>query len=156
MKANPHLVKLPPSKIILPFDETALPEIVYRYLNGESMAEIGRDYDRAGRTLYRFMLSGMGEELWKQAQTDCMIVKISEADRKLEAAATAVDVKKYEALGKFARMDFERRRPVLYGQKREVHEKRSVRVFVNRDGKHEELLPPKQRGEIIDISGKAG
>jgi hypothetical protein len=52
--------------------------------------------------------------------TEVLVSRIADYDAKLEAALDKVEVAKYRELAKFARFDFERRRPLLYGQKQEA------------------------------------
>ena len=99
-------------------DDPDLHEVVRRWSTGEATVdELARERGVSHRAIYKFMLSGLGDAKYADVVTDALVARISDADEKLGAAETYVDVSKYSQLGKFARMDFERRRPALYGAK---------------------------------------
>lgn len=99
-----------------------VPEIVERYLGspgrpGEKLADIAKQGGMSKRALYYWMLSGLGEEKYREVVTQCLVARIADADDALEQAKDQIDVAKYREIARFARMDFERRRPMLYGPK---------------------------------------
>jgi hypothetical protein len=63
--------------------------------------------------------------------TEVLVSRIADYDAKLEAALDKVEVAKYRELAKFARFDFERRRPLLYGQKQEGGGQQVIVVRMN-------------------------
>lgn len=102
--------------------EQALPEIVTRYMSGESMQDIAPDMRRGRRTLYKWMLSGLGEDKYREVVTECLVARVADADQELEDARLSGDAIRVAAareVCRFARMDLERRRPALYGAKHE-------------------------------------
>ena len=102
-----------------------LPVVVEAYLAGVTIPELVKRYGVSRRGLYNWMLSGLGDEKYREVMTQMMTARIADADEELEGAEDKVGVAKWSQLGKFARMDYERRRPNLYGQKQEtrvVHE----------------------------------
>jgi len=95
-----------------------LPEAVRRFAAGEvTVHELALERGVSNRAIYKWMLSGIGDDRYGALITDVLVAKIERADTNLEAAEDGVDVAKWSQLGKFARMDFERRRPALYGSK---------------------------------------
>jgi hypothetical protein len=107
-----------------------IPEIVRRYLAGESVQEIAVDEAVTGgrkvtrRTIYRWMLGGVGDEKYGELVTEALVNRVADADDDLDEARTARDPIAMAAAretARFARMDFERRRPALYGPKQEVN-----------------------------------
>lgn len=103
--------------------EADLPEVVRRYRSGESIQEIAKDNRVHRRAIYKFLLSGLGEERYTELVTECLVARVCDADEELELAKSSGDQARVSAAretARFARMDLERRRPGLYGQKQEV------------------------------------
>ena len=95
-----------------------LPDFVQRYLNGESIQDIAKDHQVAARTIYRWMMSELGDN-YQQAVTNVLVDRIAEADQMLMTAPDACQIARAREIARFARMDFERRRPHLYGQQKQ-------------------------------------
>jgi transposase-like protein len=108
-----------------------LPDIIQRYLNGESMQEIAKESRTASRTLYRWMLTDAGPE-YDNIITNCLTNRIADADELLDSAQDSCQVARAREIAKFARMDFERRRPKLYGPKQEIQTDSKITVIVQR------------------------
>lgn len=84
---------------------------------GKPLGQIAKEMGVGKRDLYRWMLSGVGDERYQEIVTQCLVCRIADADEELENAKDQLEVQKYREVARFARMDFERRRPGLYGQK---------------------------------------
>ena len=97
-----------------------LPEAVRRYAGGASLRALAKEYGVSRSTLYRWLFTEMGGEEYRGLVTDCLVARIAEADEGLEDADSLLEVTKRRDIARFARMDFERRRPALYGPKQEV------------------------------------
>ena len=95
----------------------SLPALVTRYAAGESLQDIAPDYKVSVRTLYRWLLAGLGDKKYYQQVTHCLTNRIADADMELEAAEDACQIARARGRARFARMDLERRRPALYGLK---------------------------------------
>lgn len=106
-----------------------LPTLVQRYLDGESMTVLAAEHGCNRRTLYRYMLAGLGEERYRDVVTHCLVARIADADEMLEGASDQLKVSKAREMAKFARMDFEWRRPALYGPKQEVNHTSDAPMF---------------------------
>lgn len=96
-------------------------EIVTRWLDGESLQvlaiECGTNRMQIHRRIKRWILTGSGDEGYVKLVTEALVNRVADADEKLEAATDPVEVSKWREVARFARMDFERRRPALYGSK---------------------------------------
>lgn len=92
-----------------------IPELVQRFREGESLRQLAAESGVNASTIYRWMLSGIGDKDHAEAVTDCLVRRIADADIALESSTDQVAVSKHREMAKFARMDFERRRPALYG-----------------------------------------
>ncbi len=104
------------SGAMVPASKDRLPEYVQRYLNGESVQDIAKDHRVAARTIYRWMMSELGDG-YQDAVTDILVGRIADADAELDRASDQCQIARAREQARFARMDFERRRPNLYGQK---------------------------------------
>lgn len=116
--------------------EPNLPEIIRRYLGGESVQSICVDVTVTGgekvtrRTIYNWMLGGLGDEQYRELVTRCLVGRVADADDMLEDAKDVFGVQKAREIARFARMDLERRRPALYGPKQEVNHRGNAPTFM--------------------------
>lgn len=108
-----------------------LPDIIQRYLNGESIQELAQGNRIHTRTLYRWMLTDAGPE-YDSIITNCLTNRIADADELLDSATDSCQIARAREIAKFARMDFERRRPKLYGPKQEINTDNKITVIVQR------------------------
>lgn len=115
----------------VPAQTPALPDIIQRYLNGESMVDLAKDSAVHPRTLYRWMLTECGPA-YDQIITECLSNRIADADVLLMESTDSCQVARARELAKFARMDFERRRPKLYGPKQEIEVDNKISVTIQR------------------------
>lgn len=120
-----------------------LPDIIQRYLNGESIQELAKGNRTHTRTLYRWMLTECGPE-YEQVITHCLTNRIADADELLDTAEDSCQIARAREIAKFARMDFERRRPKLYGPKQEINTDNRITVVVQRQT---EKTPPQVVGQ---------
>lgn len=108
-----------------------IPDIVARYAAGESLQQIAPDYQVSVRTLYRWLLGGLGDQQYHDLVTQCLVDRVAEADVKLETAPDACHIARAREMARFARMDLERRRPKLYGVQRDVVAAPQVAIQIN-------------------------
>lgn len=108
-----------------------LPEIIQRYRNGESMQDLATESPVSTRTLYRWMLLHLGEGEYQQAISELLADRVAEADFMLLSAKDQCQIARAREVARFARMDLERRRPELYGQKQQMEVKK-ISVIVDR------------------------
>jgi hypothetical protein len=108
-----------------------VPDIVQRYLDGESLNDIAATERKSHQAIYKFLLKECGPE-WDEMVTDALISRIADADTELMNAADKVAVARAREIARFARMDFERRRPKLYGPKQELNIDEKVTVIIQR------------------------
>lgn len=106
-----------------------IPDLVQRYLNGESIQSIADNTQHCFRTIYKWLLKDCGPD-YESIQTDALIARIADADYELARASDKVSVARARELAKLARMDFERRRPKLYGMKQELTTDNTIRVII--------------------------
>ena len=94
-----------------------LPRVLERYLGGESVQVLAAEEAVSRQTIYNWLLGGLGDKAYHDVVTQALVKRISDADEKLEEAKDALEVAKAREMCRYARMDFERRRPGLYGAK---------------------------------------
>ena len=93
-------------------------ELAARYAAGESMQALAAEHGAHRSTLYRWMLAGEGDEAYNNLVTHCLVQRIAEADEMI--VDQTCDIARAREVARFARMDYERRRPSLYGQKQQM------------------------------------
>ena len=83
---------------------------------GKSLRDIATQLGVSRQAIHAWMLREAGEK-YQEAITAALVARVAEADEKLDTAADAVDIARAREQARFARMDLERRRPHLYGQR---------------------------------------
>jgi hypothetical protein len=129
-------------------DSLPLPEIIQRYLNGESMQQLATEARVNRLTLYRWMLAYTGTE-YDHLITDALITRIADADQSLDDAEDNCSIARAREHMKYSRMDFERRRPKLYGPKHEMEIDNKITVVINRLGPQQVVVGQGQ-GETVE------
>lgn len=133
-----------------------LPEIVTRYLNGESLQQLATESKVHARTLYRWMLSESGPD-YDQLITDCLINRIADSDMQLESATDNCQIARAREQAKFSRMDFERRRPKLYGPKQELDSQTTIQVIIAPITQvNQQVMTAEGRVDRIPLIGRSG
>jgi hypothetical protein len=90
-----------------------------RIKNGEGLRSIGKSLGLSQEGVRKWLLREVGPE-YHEMQTDGLLERVVHADKLLEAARDPVDIARAREMARFARMDLERRRPHLYGQRTHV------------------------------------
>jgi hypothetical protein len=124
-----------------------LSPLVQRYLDGESIQTLAAEHQTCHRTIYKWLLKECGPQ-YEEIVTDALIARIADADQSLDMARDGVQIARAREMAKFARMDFERRRPKLYGPKQEVQVDHTVNITVNRGPV---ILPVVSDPQIISV-----
>lgn len=134
----------------LPASSPALPDLLQRYLNGETIRSLAAESKIARQTLYNWMLAECGPE-YESMITTALVNRIAEADEQMENSPDMMGFARGREMAKFARMDFERRRPKLYGPKQEVQVDHTVHITVNRGPV---ILPVASEPSIIQVNSE--
>lgn len=98
----------------------AVKDALERYIAGESVQTIAATYKVDRGVIYDWMLADLGPTQYHQLVTRLLVSRVQKADVMLEEAETPHHIARAREMARFARMDLERRRPHLYGQKQEV------------------------------------
>jgi len=133
---------------------------IQRYLNGESMQVLAKQAGITPQGLYkrfkRFMLSYEGsEDAYVSLITQALVDRVADSDAKLENAWDVVEIARAREQARFARMDLERRRPKLYGQKQQVDVDNRITVTVNKYCDIEavpSIETPRPSSQVIDVN----
>jgi hypothetical protein len=115
----------------LPVSPHSIPDLLHRYLNGETIRSLAAEAKVNRQTIYNWMLGECGPE-YEQLITKALINRIAEADEQMETSSDMLGFARGREMSKFARQDFERKRPKLYGPKQEVQVDHTVRFTINR------------------------
>ena len=108
-----------------------LPDIIQRYLNGESIQALAKDAKVSRQAIYQWM-HRTGDTHYYDLVTDAMLARLADADQDLEDATDMLDIARAREKAKFTRWDLERRRPGLFGPKQEIKQETSLTITVIR------------------------
>lgn len=113
------------------------------YAAGISIQDIAAQHGVDRGTIYDWMLADLGGEQYQQLITRALVRRIADADHKLEAADEPHHIARAREMARFARMDLERRRPALYGQRSHIEHSGAITHTL-----HERLM--RAEGRIIE------
>jgi transposase-like protein len=106
---------LPPSK-----RSEVVALAINEYCQGVSVQDIAKKHSVDRGTIYDWMLGGLGGDGYEDLVTRVLVARVRMADQELEEAREPHHIARARERARFARMDLERRRPNLYGQKTHV------------------------------------
>lgn len=129
-----------------------LPDIIQRYLNGESMQDLATECRVHRQTIYNWIFSGVGDKDYEQIVTTAMVNRIADADQELDESLTVFDIARAREKMRFTRMDLERRRPKLYGPKQEIEHDNRITVIVQREGQPLQVVGMVIEAEQVEAS----
>lgn len=110
----------------------SIPELIQRYLNGESTESLRKEANVSRRTIYNWMHSELSDEHYPDLVKQAIVNRIADADEKLANAQTALQIAQAREEAKFARWDAERRLK-LFRQVTEQQHKAQIQVIVQRE-----------------------
>jgi hypothetical protein len=110
---------MPKPKAVATLTKADIPQIIQRYINGESIQAIATDAHVARNTIYQWM-HGIGEQKYPELVTQAMIARMALADHQLDTAESHEDIARAREACKFTRWDLERRRPRTWGVRAEI------------------------------------
>lgn len=112
-----------PNAYIPPSDES-IKAYIERYACGDSLSELASEIGIADQSLrkrfVKYCLSGKADKEYADLVTDTLVSRIADADEMMYEADTMAAITRAEKFMRYSRMDFERRRPHLYGQRAEI------------------------------------
>ena len=138
-----------PATFLLPVAYEMQPYIE-RFLCGESLRtlakEIGISHEGVRRRMIKWSLTGKADKTYAELVTEMLVDRIAEADIQLENALSMIDITRADKVCRYARMDYERRRPHLYGQRAEITVAGPAAIYLGLD-----VLP-----QLTQAVGQAG
>lgn len=147
---SPHSLEY--NVLTMDLSQVNFPPLIQRYLSGESMqvlaAELGCTPQGLRKALKRYTLSYDGPE-YVDLVTQVLIDRIAEADEELSESDDAVSIARARERCRFYRMDLERRRPKLYGQKQQMDVDNKITVTVNKFI-HQQGQLPSPPAQVVD------
>lgn len=99
-----------------PFASLDAQQIISRIEAGTSLRDLASELGISSSGLHAWLLRSE-DPAYHEAVTAALAVRVAEADQRLDTAGDAVDIARAREQARFSRMDFERRRPALYGQR---------------------------------------
>ena len=86
---------------------------------GKSLRDIANELGVSRQAIHAWMLREQGEQ-YHEAITAALTQRVADADERLDTAGDVIDIARAREQARFSRMDLERRRPGLYGQRTQV------------------------------------
>lgn len=93
--------------------------LIARLMAGDSLRQIAADLSVSNVSLRAWLLRE-DRDAYHEAITAALTLRVAEADEKLDEAADQTSIARAREQARFARMDLERRRPSLYGQRTQM------------------------------------
>lgn len=110
--------------------------ILHRYLSGESVSTLASEHGLSTvsrRALYDWLYGAIPAGDHEPLVTRALIGRIADSDEEMDRAVSKLDIVRAREKMRFSRMDFERRRPNLYGQQTYSSEEKKLTIVVKRD-----------------------
>lgn len=104
----------------LPNDPQSIAKALQDYCNGSTLLQIGQQYGVTRQAVYGWLLGELGGEQHAALVTRALTARIANGDEMLDGANNPLDLQRGREQARNARLDLERRRSHLYGQKQEV------------------------------------
>ena len=97
-----------------------VPAIIKGYSEGKPVSLFAAENSVSTQAIYDWMFTDLGPKQYRETITKALVRRIHDADKALDGADDMLAFARAREQTKLARLDFERRRPHLYGQKQEI------------------------------------
>ena len=101
---------------VLPRDPETIRKVLEAYAAGATLKQIAKQYSVSREAIYAWTLGKLAPAEHETLVRRCLTARIAKADRILEESPEPVNVTRGERMARFARLDYERLRPDLYGE----------------------------------------
>jgi len=101
-------------------DPKLIEQAMREYSAGATLEELAKKHHVTRQAIYGWLLGDLGGEQHASLVTQALTSRIADADEQLETASLPLDVQRGRERARFSRMDYERRRPHLYGIRQEI------------------------------------
>ena len=133
---------------VLPNEPEAIRSALQAYQSGATLQQLADEYQVSKQAIYGWLLGELGGEQHALLVTKALTARICSADVMLETADNPLDLQRGREMARNARLDLERRRSSLYGQKQEVTHTIQPVLTIN-VSPIQQVAP--QQGNIIDV-----
>ena len=106
---------------ILPNDPESISKALKDYAAGATLDQLATQHNVSKQAIYGWLLGELGGEQHSAIVTQALTSRIARGDEMIEQADNPLDLARGRELSRNYRMDLERRRSSLYGQKQEVN-----------------------------------
>ena len=113
---------------VLPNEPEAIRSALQAYQSGATLQQLADEYQVSKQAIYGWLLGELGGEQHALLVTKALTARICSADVMLETADNPLDLQRGREMARNARLDLERRRSSLYGQKQEVNHTGTVTI----------------------------
>ena len=144
---------------ILSNDPADIQAALQDYINGATLKEIGQRHGVTRQAVYGWLLGELGGEQHSALVTRALTARIAKGDETLDSADNPLDLQRGREQARNARLDLERRRSSLYGQKQEltITDKTDLGDRLRRsrerviEGESTVIAAPAQPSQIIEL-----
>ena len=105
---------------LLPNDPESISKAIQDYASGATLEQLAQQHGVTKQAVYGWLLGELGGEQHSTLVTRALTARIARADGIIETADNPLDLSRGRELARNFRLDLERRRSSLYGQKQEV------------------------------------
>lgn len=106
---------------VLPNDPQSIEKALQDYISGATLKQIADQHGVTRQAIYGWLLGELGGEQHSALVTRALTARIAKGDETLDTADNPLDLQRGREQARNARLDLERRRSSLYGQKQEVN-----------------------------------
>lgn len=118
---------------VLPNDPQSIAKALQDYISGATLLQIAQQHGVTRQAVYGWLLGELGGEQHSTLVTRALTARIANGDEMLDTADNPLDLQRGREQARNARLDLERRRSSLYGQKHEVAVTHAVPLEVLRE-----------------------
>ena len=115
-------------------------QALQEYSQGATLEQLAERHQVSRQAIYGWLLGDLGGEQHSGLVTQALTARIARADEVLETSDNPLDVTRGREQARFSRMDYERRRPHLYGQKQELTVKAELKMDSILEGHCQKIL----------------
>lgn len=137
---------------VLPNEPEAIRQALEAYCAGATLLELGKQYGVTRQAIYGWLLGELGGEQHSALVTRALTARIAKGDEQLDVADNPLDLQRGREQARNARLDLERRRSSLYGQKQEVTVTNIVHIDHALEGRASALLDRLDVRQVIDVT----
>ena len=133
---------------ILPNTPEGIRNALEAYCQGATLKELGEQFGVSRQAVYGWLLGELGGDQHTALVTRALTARIAKGDEMLDTADNPLDLQRGREQARNARLDLERRRSAIYGQRQEITHTLQPVLTINVAPVPQVAL---QQGPIIDV-----